>query len=189
MNDPRILTHPNIPKPLHGIAPRVIAGKDWWDRERQLAYARAGYCCEACGVHKSKALFHHWLEAHEMYSYDYEKGRLTFVELKALCHACHNFIHSGRMAIMLQNGEIDRDTHATIKLHGISLIDKAGLMKKYENRHNRPCSVRWEDWRMVFQGKEYGPSTTCFEDWQAGKWRQWTPKESRNKSRTLPRNV
>src|SRR6185295_5669264 len=59
---PEILCHPHIPKPLHGVAPREIMGDDWWNSERQLVYASTDYHCAACGIHKSQAKKHEWLE-------------------------------------------------------------------------------------------------------------------------------
>ena len=44
---PEILIHPHIPKPLHGISPRSIMGKDWWDRERQRVYKSTNFHCAA----------------------------------------------------------------------------------------------------------------------------------------------
>lgn len=175
--DATILLHPNIPKPLHGIAPRVIAGKRWWDTERQMAYARAGYCCQACGVPKSRALFHDWLEAHEEYEYDYKLGRLTFVRLVALCHACHSFIHSGRLIMLLRENKITEGHFDKVVEHGQDLLIKAGLFQQYGTRHDHQsgADVSWADWRMVFEGKKYGPSTTCFEEWRSGWWRDWKP--------------
>ena len=85
MSDPRILLHPNIPKPLHGINPRTVMGQAWWDVERKKAYAAAGFKCEACGVVKKDAMFHQWLEAHEYFDYDYDCGVLRLKKLVALC--------------------------------------------------------------------------------------------------------
>jgi len=78
--DPSILLHPQIPKPLHLMAPRVFLGNKWWDNVRRDAYWCHGYYCHACGVdgtgNKSKI----GLEAHEMYDIDYVTGRVEFLD-------------------------------------------------------------------------------------------------------------
>lgn len=167
--NPSLLLHPNIPKPLHGIAPRVIMGQEWWDKHRREAYANAGYCCEACGVPKEEAKYHKWLEAHEYYDYDYAEGTLTFVKLVALCHSCHNYIHSGRMAILRNSGEMTYAKYDDIMEHGDRLTEG----------HTTPTRgvgvADWEDWRLIFEGKEYGPSSNSYHEWRMGKWRNWKP--------------
>lgn len=175
--DPRILLHPNIPKPLHDIAPRVVLGQEWWDRERRKAYAMAGYRCEACGVPKQDAKYHQWLEAHEYYDYDYRMGRLTLKKLVALCHSCHNFIHSGRLEMLMIEGKITEKMYKEITRHGNALIKKAGLTKEYNARHNinSVATAPWEEWRMVIEGKEYGPSSKDYFAWSQGEWRNWKP--------------
>ncbi|MEE3718728.1 hypothetical protein V2H45_18455 [Tumidithrix elongata RA019] len=105
--NPIILLHPNIPKPLHGLNPRTLLGQEWWDRVRKEAYAKHDYRCHACGVHKSKAKYHRWLEAHEIYRYDFATGRAEMVEIVALCHSCHNFIHDGRMQEIVKAGDLN----------------------------------------------------------------------------------
>ena len=54
---------PNIPLPLHGLAPRVIKGQKWWSDTKKEAKAKLNQHCWACGVHKYDALSHRWLEA------------------------------------------------------------------------------------------------------------------------------
>lgn len=171
---PEILLCPNIPKPLHGIAPRVIKGKEWWDTVRQQAYASTDYHCAACGVLKTEALYHHWLEAHELYSFDYPKGRMEMIEIVPLCHACHNFIHSGRLLALLNEGRLHPVKYDTIIQHGRMIIKANKLVAKYGERHTEKCA-NWKEWRLVLDGKLYGPSSASLADWKKGSWRNWTP--------------
>lgn len=160
---PIILTHPQIPKPLHGLNPRTILGKTWWEMARHAAYRRADYKCECCGVPKQEALFHKWLEAHEIYDFDYKHGRLTYKYLVALCHACHNYIHRGRLLALYDKGEIDADKYHTICEHGDRLLQRHKI-KSIETEHH---PVNWADWRMIICGKEYKPQFDSYEDWLA----------------------
>lgn len=57
---PWLLLHPNIPKPLHGLAPRVIKGEKWFNQTKREAKAKLNQHCWACGVHKYDAKYHHW---------------------------------------------------------------------------------------------------------------------------------
>ena len=126
---PEILLHPNIPKPLHGVNPRSIMGQEWWDVQRRIAYASTEYHCAACGVHKSEAEYHQWLEAHELYEFDYPKGRLTMIEIVPLCHACHNFIHSGRMTALVDKGEMEESKRKAILKRGNNIFKDAKLKR------------------------------------------------------------
>jgi hypothetical protein len=162
MNRPEILLHPNIPKPLHGLAPRVIKGQEWWDVVRQETYAKAGYCCEACGVPKQDAEYHRWLEAHELYEIDYKAGRMVFKELVALCHACHNYIHSGRMQILVDKGEMDEEKMEHILKRGDKILKDAKLKKP---KPPTECAS-WADWVLIFEGEKYKGAFKSFKDWK-----------------------
>ena len=175
MTQLEILLHPNIPKPLHGISPRVVLGEAWWDIARQKAYLAADFHCEACGVAKRDARYHNWLEAHEFYEYDYARGRLKLLRLTALCHACHNFIHDGRMRMLVLRGEMTQEKYTEIMLHGKAILQRAGLLAKWEQRHSNMSFALWRDWRMEINGKLYGPSSASYEDWESGAWRSWRP--------------
>lgn len=151
---PEILTHGCIPTPMHGLAPRVIRGPDWWDQERRRAYKEHQFHCWACGVHKLKAAFHRWLEGHERYEIDYERGRMTYVGCCALCHSCHSFIHSGRLTALLDAGQVSQEKFDAIMRHGASVMRTAGLEWPSEPDEEQ---VPWERWRLILGDDEYPP--------------------------------
>lgn len=195
---PELLLHPNIPKPLHGINPRTILGQKWWHKVRHIAYAKNNYHCWACGIYKSQAKYYKWLEAHEIYEIDYARGKIAMKAICALCHSCHNYIHDGRMQMMVMNGIIDFQKYVDIINHGENLINQYlfSLNKKttritwkrpleptlpFQNVFpqltipNLPKPVsentNWSDWHLVLNGKKYYSRFTDFEEWQA--YYQW----------------
>lgn len=131
--DPGILTHPNIPKPLHGVTPRTIKGSGWWNKVRRAAYAVHDDHCHACGEHKSKNP-RGWLEAHEVYSIDYARGRAYFADVVALCPTCHMFIHSGRLFALWQKGEISSEFANKTLIRGLRLLDRCNKERGTDHR-------------------------------------------------------
>jgi len=173
---PKILLHPNIPKPMHGVNPRSIKGQEWWDQQRQVAYAKNNYCCWACGVHKSDAKFYQWLEAHEAYEIDYFRGRMILHEITALCHACHNYIHDGRMIMMVRSGGMVRSKYDLIRAHGDAILASPDLQnaapplwleltEKSKKEAKRGGIAEWQDWRLVLEDIEYPPLYKSYEEW------------------------
>ena len=184
---PDLLAHPNIPKPLHGLAPRVVKGRQWWDEVRQVAYAENNYRCWACGIPKQEAAYRSWLEAHESYDIDYATGRVELKEIVALCHACHNFIHSGRLYSMCLKNEYNWQRACKILERGLGILGRYGIEpyfqavlaqlvlceRKTEEEaleivasmglfppHDGPVAP-WQDWHLVIDGETY---PTRFED-------------------------
>lgn len=117
-----IITMPNVPHPLHTLAPRTIMGANTWNHMRNRCYFEANYTCEACGAkvytefyedgsvrhkyHDDGVIAKRNLHAHELYTYDYNKGTAKFERCVALCERCHvRFIHSGRMLTMYKQGD------------------------------------------------------------------------------------
>lgn len=159
-----LLLHPQIPKPLHLVNPRAILGDRWWQQVRKLVYARAGFRCEACGVHKSEAKFHQWLEAHEVYQIDYAAGRARFLYLVALCHACHNYIHQGRMVNLVALGKFPESKQRIILAHGERVLRAAGLNPDDKEPRVREIA-RWADWRLIIGDREHPPKLASYEEW------------------------
>jgi hypothetical protein len=159
---PELLLLPNTPEPLHGLVPRILLGKDWWDHTRRAAAVSTDFHCQACGVPKHLAELHRWLEGHEVYTIDYPAGRAVYVETVPLCHYCHNFIHSGRLEIMYAKGEITKSRFLSILAHGERVLAAAGLYKSLP--YNGEVAP-WASWRLILFGKEYEPIHKSPEDW------------------------
>lgn len=164
-----ILLHPNIPKPLHGVNPRSIKGQEWWDVVRQKAYASMDYHCHACGVHKSEAEYHNWLEAHEVFNIDYPSGRVEIESIVALCHACHNYIHDGRMIILVGKGEFDLEKYIHILRRGNEII-----MRDWKHPFEPTLPIdreykevaEWSKWHLVLDDKKYFSPYRDYEAWE-----------------------
>lgn len=163
---PELLVGPNIPRPLHGTAPRVVLGSKWWNITKKAAYASTDNRCLACGIHASAAKYRQWMEAHEVYEIDYVAGKMTYVETVPLCHLCHNYIHDGRLRWLLSIGKLHFGKFAQVVQHGDSVVSEAGLPPRlpYQTRDQAFVEgiisgsyAAWYDWRLVVDGKEYPP--------------------------------
>ncbi len=180
---PEVLTHPNIPKPLHGLAPRSLKGQAWWDGTRQKAYASTGFRCVACGVHKSEAKKHKWLEAHEFWNINYSTGICEVESIVPLCHYCHNFIHSGRLSMLedVPDGK-SREEIKEILEHGFTILKKHDLKAFFGTldvanyfgaktfnvkaaKINSNPNIGWSDWKLILEGKEYRSKFADMEEW------------------------
>lgn len=170
---PELLLCGNVPNPMHGRAPRVVLGSKWWEQTRQAAYRSTAFHCAACGVWKHQAKGRKWLEAHEVYEIDYLRGRMTYVETVPLCHYCHAYIHSGRLAAMLEEGWISQGRYAAIVRHGDLVLAEAGLEQPVP--YTGPMA-EWSDWRLVIDGVEYPPKHK-----NANAWRRAYDKKPRRK--------
>lgn len=173
-----LLAHPNIPKPLHGMAPRTFNTNAWWQKERQIAIDKNNHRCWACDTHVSEAEFHNWLEVHETYDIDFKAGVAVYSGAVALCHACHQFIHSGRLLAVLEKGEISRGRVYRIVdrgmdlmfLHGVTpyvglqpLVDYLGI--GWSHYYDVGEYAPWSQWKLVFDGVEYPTKWASIEDW------------------------
>jgi hypothetical protein len=180
---PEILTHPNVPKPLHGLNPRNLKGRSWWDSKRKAVYKSTNYRCIACGVEGRDAQLKQYLEAHEYYDIDYTAGVCTLQEIVPLCHCCHNFIHSGYVLVSYQEGKRSLKTAQIILEHGFRILadnDLECFPNTLEIAHHLDSAtygvrsyslpveeVAWGDWKLVFEGKEYRSKFASFREWEA----------------------
>lgn len=157
---PDLLLHPNIPKPMHGLNPRTIMGKEWWDKKRKEAYRINNNCCWACGIHKDVARYHQWLEAHESYNISYRLARMTLKEIVALCHSCHNYIHSGRLRQLWKKGEISKGIYDDIMGHGDELTKNLTTTKQVFVAHD------WKNWHLIIDGVKFHSKFRNYKEWE-----------------------
>lgn len=181
MKNIKLLEHANIPKPLHGLNPRTLMGKEKWDIIRKKVYAHYNYACACCQIHKSKAKKHQWMEAHEIYEIDYKNGIAKIVKIVALCHYCHAFIHSGLQYVLCEKGEISRIELIDKMKHGIELLASIdgsifeGTLeicnlyqidtKNLKTQELPKIECNWEDWKLIMNNKEYKGNFKNIEDW------------------------
>lgn len=172
---PEILLCPNIPQPMHGMAPRVVLGQKWWNATRKAAYASTDYRCLACGVYKFDAECKQWLEGHEVCDVDYQQGRMTYTETVPLCHYCHNYIHDGRLNAMVEKRQVTKAKYVAIIQHGDGVLADAGLKRATHKEREQAVTnlylegkiAAWEDWRLVVDDTEYPPKFKSPEQWKA----------------------
>ncbi len=179
---PHLLSAPNIPKPLHGLNPRTIMGKPAWDEERQKVYASTDYHCAACGVHKSQAKLHKWLEAHEIFDIDYRRGTATLIEIVPLCHFCHAFIHSGLLRVRARKKKVSAQHVRDVMIHGCEVLRQCngeifqgtaelaylvGVNTSHLSEISPPRNIAdWSKWKMVWGENEYRGKYKSMRDWQ-----------------------
>ena len=185
---PDILGAPNIPKALHTVNPRSINGNYWWNKTRQVAYAKHDYCCWACGIPKQHADYHQWLEAHEDYDFNWQTGEVKLKEIVALCHSCHGFIHNGRLLSVYLKGEESSDKVLDILRHGFGICErnniqpyfgafftlnimmgqseeKAMINARKSGWTPQNVTAKWEDWHLNLDGMKYHSPWKDEEAW------------------------
>lgn len=165
---PELLLDQRIPLPMYGMAPRIVLGQSWWNKERRAAYKSTNYHCLACGIHKNVAKSRQWMEGHERYKIQWYRGLMIYRETVPLCHYCHNYIHQGRLQWLLDTGKVHHQKYAAIIQHGDSVIRRAGLTKSHSTLDLSKVA-KWEDWRLVVDGVEYPPLYRSEEEYLAQK--------------------
>lgn len=159
---PELLITGIPPLPLSGISPRTLIGRNKWDEIRNAVYLSTDYHCIICGEeHREKWVFASWdgIEAHELYSVDYETGVVQLGEIVPVCRKCHAYIHlrpnwyKGRIA--------KRERIREVLKWGRSLLKQAGLPYYHEAvRHD----IEWKQWRLLYDGKEHTSDFKSLED-------------------------
>lgn len=159
---PELLLHTLIPPPLHGLAPRTVKGDRWWDSQRHAAAAKNLYKCWACNIPKTKAKRFKHLEGHESYNINWKRGTCDLVEIVSLCHYCHNYIHQGRLRVMVEVGREKQELLEDVIKHGNNLT--AHL--KRPPQPSPADMASWTDWVMIIDGTPYPSRFKDQTEWE-----------------------
>ncbi|WP_331739280.1 DUF5710 domain-containing protein [Streptomyces sp. NBC_01187] len=117
-----------------------VAPRDW-ERLRRMITTRARQRCEACGQGEDRTA-RRWLEAHERWEYDEERGVQQLRRLVCLCTTCHTVTHFGLAEV---NG---RRSAALAHLQSVT-----GMPEAAAERHVRAAFALWRTrsaraWRL-----------------------------------------
>lgn len=101
------------------------------------------------------------MEAHETYTINYKTGRMVYRGAVSLCHYCHAYLHDGRLAWLLETGQIHQSKYVAIIQHGDAVLAKAGLCRESKEVRDKQIHsqevAKWGDWRLQIGRKLYPP--------------------------------
>lgn len=176
-----ILCMPNIPLPLHTLAPRTIMGDYEWSKVRTKEYIKQDYTCQATGVELGKGKVH----LHELYSIDWQMQTAKFERYVVLDPRIHTrFVHSGRALTLFERGDkyiTQLGLTATLKEVFQKIADYN--MKHYDEEPLRICDtiLEWaknpklensiNDMIKKYKIKFYTFNKRCFNANNWGKWK------------------
>ena len=105
---------------------RNILSKAQWDFLKKDARERAGGKCAICGKKTS------YLDAHERWSYDEQKGVQKLEDIIAVCKDCHSVIHIGFTSL---KGDLERAEKHFMKVNNCSYAEYRKELGKANERH------------------------------------------------------
>jgi len=158
---PEVLLSGSIPMPLHGMSPRELLGKTWWNKRRKQVYRKYSKTCVACGT-KGR------VEAHEIYIFNWDKCSGTLINIVALCSLCHGFIHIGFTARSKGNAEAKR-----VYERGLKILNKAKLYDQYydsvkavNSKNSTMDENDWSKWYMEINGEKFYTKHKNKKEWK-----------------------
>ncbi len=105
---------------------RTILSKAEWDFLKKDARERAGGKCAICGKKTN------FLDAHERWAYDENKGVQKLVDVIAVCKDCHSVIHIGFTSL---KGDIERAENHFMKVNNCSYSEYRKALGDANQRH------------------------------------------------------
>jgi hypothetical protein len=155
MSNVEILTQTILPYSIHGVNPRVIMGESAWRKIVAEKQKEANHHCKSCGEYVAHVPGD-YLECHEIYDIDSVKREFKLGGFVCLCKKCHQYIHQGRLRMLVAEGAITEKYYNEIITRGNKLLSDKGLKKNDFS----PEEIKNPHWYLLYEGKRYSNHNT-----------------------------
>jgi hypothetical protein len=129
-------------------------GEGKWRKIVMEKQKEANHHCQSCGEYVAHVVGD-YLECHEVYDIDPVKREFKLVGFVCLCKRCHQFIHQGRLRVLLAQGTITEKYYHEIIDHGNRLLENNGLKKNDLSAEE----IKNPNWHLLYEGKKYSNNT------------------------------
>ncbi len=116
---------------------RSILPPSEWEKIKKDAKLRSGGRCSCCGKKTDR------LDAHEVWSYDIEKGVQKLEDVISVCKDCHSVIHIGYTQL---KGNIERAEAHYMKVNGCSYAEFRQDLGRANQLHKERNKVA--EWKL-----------------------------------------
>ena len=167
-----------------GLQPRTIVGETEWNKMRKLCYFRAGYTCEACGEYQGPGKCHahelfrcNWKEGYSEFDrliclcpkchlIGQHSGRALTLYKKGDAVMNKTYILDGIEHVFKAVHKYNQTHDDEILMYPLFAVEYTKdpllgepvkqLIEKYDIHFYGLCKAApWEQWRMIYDGKEY----------------------------------
>lgn len=150
----KILAQSPLPKVIHGINPRNIMGDKAWNKIKKEKQTVANHHCMICNEYVPH-IPGNYLECHEVYDVDISNHIYELVDIVCICRKCHEYIHFGRLQMLLKEGKITYEYYQEIMDRGDNILSQYNLKKEIFDIKE----INNTEWRLKYNGKFYSKDT------------------------------
>lgn len=132
-----LLAKPTLYTSIWGVAPREIIGTRFNAIKANIQALAKNHCmiCDRFVPHTRET--GDWIHTHEDYNLDKENNVYTLNQYIGICRQCHEFIHIGRLGMLLEEGQITKEYYDEVVAKGLALLKSIGINEKSSYNEGR----------------------------------------------------